>query len=118
MIEEPQVVVHEADEPDLVGHLLDADVLASEYGAEMDLVPFEADPSALRDRDRLVMERVVQLLQAATAPTVSPIGSRASQFMWIPSMWSLLSSPSVGLMLHRRASEKKAELVASWGVGP
>jgi hypothetical protein len=45
VIEEAQVVVHEADEPDLVGHLLDADVLAGEHGAEMDLLPPEADPA-------------------------------------------------------------------------
>jgi hypothetical protein len=37
VIEETQVVVHERDEPDITAHLLDADILAGEHGAEIDL---------------------------------------------------------------------------------
>ncbi len=68
MIEESQVIVHEADEPDVVGHLLDTDVLAGEYGAEMDLLTSEADPATLCDGDRPVIERIVELLKAVIAP--------------------------------------------------
>jgi hypothetical protein len=37
VIEETQVVVHEGDEPHIIAHLLDADILAGEHGAEIDL---------------------------------------------------------------------------------
>ena len=47
MIEEAQVVLHKADEPDFIANLLDADVLASEGGAEIDL---GAAGAAARDR--------------------------------------------------------------------
>ena len=68
MVEESQVIVHEADEPDFVGHLLDPDLLAGEDGAEMDLLTSEADPATLRDGERLVMEWLVELLKAVIAP--------------------------------------------------
>jgi hypothetical protein len=42
VIEEAEVVVHEADEPDFVSDLLDADVLTGEDLAEIDLAA--ADP--------------------------------------------------------------------------
>lgn len=65
MIEEAQVVVHEADQPDLVGDLFDADVLTGEHLAEVDLVPAEADTAAAGDGDGAIVEGVVDRVEAA-----------------------------------------------------
>ena len=61
MIEEAQVIFHKADEPDFIADLLNADVLAGEDGAEVDLPFAEADTAALGDGDGAVVERVVKL---------------------------------------------------------
>ena len=68
MVEIAQVVVHKADQPDVVADLLDADVLPGEDAAEIDLLPVEADAAAARDGDGFVVERIVEFAQA-------PIGS-------------------------------------------
>jgi len=41
--------VHEADEPDTVRDLSDADQLAGEDGADVDFSPFVAKATAVRD---------------------------------------------------------------------
>ena len=41
MIEVAEIVIHEADEPNLLADLLDADALAGEDGAEIDLLAIE-----------------------------------------------------------------------------
>jgi hypothetical protein len=41
--------VHKADQPDFIADLLDADVLAGEQGAEIDLSASEADTATLCD---------------------------------------------------------------------
>ena len=46
LVEEPQVVAHKAHQPDLVGNFLDADVLAGEYDAQVDLAVPHADAPA------------------------------------------------------------------------
>lgn len=51
MVEEAQIVLHEADKPDLVVDLLDADFLAGEYRAEVNFPSSEADAAALRGCD-------------------------------------------------------------------
>jgi hypothetical protein len=43
VVEVAEIIVHEGDEPDLIAHLPDADTLASEYRAEIDFLPIEAD---------------------------------------------------------------------------
>src|SRR5207247_10192215 len=65
VIEEPQVVVHKADEPDFIAHLLDPDILAGEDGAQMDLSAPEADAATLGDGDGSLVERVVKLAKPA-----------------------------------------------------
>ena len=50
VIEEAQVVFHEANEPYFIAHLLDADVLAGEHGAEIDFAPADADAAAFLQR--------------------------------------------------------------------
>ena len=55
----------QADEPDVLAHLLDADALAGEDGAEVDLPSIEADTPARGDGDSFVVERVIELRQAS-----------------------------------------------------
>jgi hypothetical protein len=64
-VEIPQVIIHEGDEPNVVTHLLGADVLASEYCAEIYFLPIEADAAACGHSDGLVVERVIDLRQAS-----------------------------------------------------
>ena len=61
MIEEAEVVVHEADEPDFVGDLFDADVLAGEDLAEIDLAATDADAPAARNGDGAIVEGILEL---------------------------------------------------------
>ena len=53
--------MHEADQPDLVGDLFDADGLSGEHGAEVDLAIFEADATAAGDDVAVVVERVLEV---------------------------------------------------------
>ena len=61
MIEEPQVVIHKAQESDSFADFLHSDFLPGEGSAEIDLSSPEADPATLGDGDGSVVERVVQL---------------------------------------------------------
>lgn len=53
VVEVSQIVVHEADEPDVVAGLLDADGLSVEDGTEIDLALMEANTAACGDDQRL-----------------------------------------------------------------
>jgi len=53
--------VHEADQPDLLGDLADADGLTGEDLAEVDFSAIEADATAASDRDRPIMEGVLEI---------------------------------------------------------
>ena len=46
MVEVSEIKVHKADQRNLIAHLLDADALAGEHDAEIDLAAIEADASA------------------------------------------------------------------------
>ena len=65
VVEVSQIVVHEGDEPDSVVGLADADILAGEDGTEIDLSLFVADAAAGGDGHGLVVERIIELRQAA-----------------------------------------------------
>ena len=65
MVEIAQIIVHEADEPNLLADLLDADALAGEDGAEIDLAAIEADAPACGHGGGPVVERVIELRQAS-----------------------------------------------------
>ena len=43
MVAVTEIMLHEADEPDVLAHLFDADALASEDGAEIDFASIKAD---------------------------------------------------------------------------
>jgi len=51
--------VHKADKPDLVSDLPDADILAGEYRAEVDLAVSDADTATLGDPDGPVVEGII-----------------------------------------------------------
>ena len=63
MIEEAYIIVHEADKPDVVGDLSYAHGLAGKDGAEVDLLPLDADAPALGDLDGALVEWVLRGLQ-------------------------------------------------------
>jgi hypothetical protein len=60
----PQIVIHEADEPDALVDLFDADRLSSQASAQVDFLAVQTQPSAVGDDDCLVMKRVVEILNA------------------------------------------------------
>ena len=68
MIEVSEIVVHEADEPDFIGDLLDADLLAGEDGAQVDFPAFVTDPAATGDSGGEVMDRIVEIAQSFVGP--------------------------------------------------
>ena len=61
IIEVAEIVVHEADEPNLFTDLLDPHVLARERPAEVNLSSRVADAAAPGDGDGPIMARIVQL---------------------------------------------------------
>ena len=94
MVEEAQIIVHKADQPDLIRDLLDADFLASEDGAEVDFLPPEADPAALGDGDGPVVERVLEVRESAIGSCRGPV-----QLSGIPHAKSLVR-PFVVVQAH------------------
>ena len=64
IIEIAQVVVHEADLPNALLDLLDADLLPREDVTQIDRAPIEADPAAVRHDHAPVVEGTRELLQA------------------------------------------------------
>ena len=48
MYDVSEIVAHEADEPNAVVDLLDADALAGKHGRDVDFLPIEADAPATR----------------------------------------------------------------------
>ena len=64
VVEKPQVVMHEADEPDALADLFDAHGLTGERFAEADLFAIDAESAAASDGDRLVVEGIVELTDA------------------------------------------------------
>ena len=65
VVEEAELVVHEADQPDAVGALFHSDALSSEALADIDLVLSDADAPAGGEGDGSVMERIVEFGPAA-----------------------------------------------------
>jgi hypothetical protein len=62
MIEEPQVVVHKPDHPDLLADLLDTDVLSSEDDTEIDFPAPDTQPFATGYGESTVVEGVLERL--------------------------------------------------------
>ena len=65
MVKVAEIIVHKADQPNLVADLFDAYALASEDLAEIDLLSIEADATACSHSDGSVVERIIELRQAA-----------------------------------------------------
>jgi hypothetical protein len=66
IVEEAQVVVHEADQPDVISDFSYPDALASKDLAEIDLASPEAQATALSHGDRHVVERIAELWEAGS----------------------------------------------------
>ena len=71
MVEVAEIIVHKADEPNLLADLLDADALAGEDGAEIDLLPIEADAPACGHGDGSVVEWVIEFGQASVDTVIT-----------------------------------------------
>ncbi len=65
MVEVAEIIVHKADEPNVLADLLDANALAGEDGAEIDLLAIEADAPACGHGDGSVVEGVIQVGQSS-----------------------------------------------------
>jgi hypothetical protein len=64
-IDVPEIVIHEADQPNTFFDFLDTHTLPRKDGAEIDFFAVEADPSAVGDVDGLVVKRIIKFRQAA-----------------------------------------------------
>src|SRR5260370_40421619 len=60
-----EVILHKADQPNLLADLLDADALAGEDRAEIDFLPIKADAPACGHGDGPVVEWVIKFQQAS-----------------------------------------------------
>ena len=63
-IDEAEIVVHEADDPNAVVDLLDAEALTGEHGSDVDALAMHADAAAGGDEDVAVVQRVCEVGQA------------------------------------------------------
>jgi hypothetical protein len=58
VVEVAEIIIHKADQPELVAHLFDADALTGEDNAEIDLLPIEANAAACGHGGGSVMQRM------------------------------------------------------------
>jgi hypothetical protein len=61
MVKDPQVVAHEAYEPDVLADFANADSLTGEHPTQIDLAPTDADAAAARDHQRAIVEGILQI---------------------------------------------------------
>ena len=61
VIKKPQIVMHEADQPDFVSDFFDANILTSKNLAQVDLTPSDANPATGGDGDGAIVKRVLQV---------------------------------------------------------
>lgn len=95
MIEVSEIVVHDADEPDALAHLFDADSLAGEDVAQVDLAPVVADAATVGDGGCPIVERIVEVAQAPVGPGRRGVElSRDPMPAW-PSSARIVYGPSV-----------------------
>jgi len=57
-VEVSKIIVHEADEPNAVVDFLDTELLASQYGGDVDPLAIKVEASTGGDDDAAVMERI------------------------------------------------------------
>jgi hypothetical protein len=63
-VEVSEIIAHEADEPNAVVDLLDAESLAGQHGGDVDPLAMPTEATASGDDDVAVMERIDQFRQA------------------------------------------------------
>jgi len=59
-----QVVIHKANQPDIIMHFFDADRLAGEDSTEVNLFATQTGPAAIGDDHDLVVEGIVDIGQS------------------------------------------------------
>ena len=65
VVEVAEIIIHKADQRELIAHLFDADALAGKDDTEIDLLPIEANATARRHRGGSVMEGIIEVWQAS-----------------------------------------------------
>jgi ABC-type uncharacterized transport system substrate-binding protein len=65
VVEVSEIIVHKADQPNLVAHLFDTNALAGEDDAEIDLAAIEADAAACGHGGGSIVEWIIELRQAS-----------------------------------------------------
>ena len=65
LVEVSEIIVHKADQPNLVAHLFDTNALAGEDDAEIDLAAIEADAAACGHGGGSIVERIIELRQTS-----------------------------------------------------
>src|SRR5215510_15205894 len=63
-IEVPKIIIHKADQPDVVVHFFDADSLSGRDRAEVDFLLAQTDAPAVGDHNDFVVEGIVDIRQA------------------------------------------------------
>lgn len=70
-IDEAEIVAHEADEPNTVVDLLDAEPLTGRYNRDIDALALNADWAAMGDQDLAIMAGIGQIGQPNKALTMA-----------------------------------------------
>jgi hypothetical protein len=71
-----EIIVHKADQPDTLVDFFDAHSLTCERSAEIDFLSENADPSAARNQNRPIVERIGDFSDAPILPRGSLIDWR------------------------------------------
>jgi len=59
-----QIIIHKADQPDVIVNFLDADRLAGKDGAEVNLFVAQAEAAAIGDDNDFVVEGIIDIGQS------------------------------------------------------
>ena len=81
-VKEAEIIVHEADEPDLVSDLSYPHILDGEHRAEVDLAPSDADPPALGHPHGAVTKVPSRYLAPLDLSNTVPTGQRMRWTGW------------------------------------
>ena len=89
-----QIIVHEADEPNVLAHLVDADALTGEDCAEVDFLPIEADAPARCDGGGWpIFASPYDISPSISRCLIAEIGARTGQMEWANAKELEIGSP-------------------------
>ncbi len=109
----PEVEVEEADQPDIAVDLADADELAGEHGAQVDLALADADSAAVVDAKRAVVEgihRLVGLVELARRGCIEFAGVGAAEALLRTHLLNIAPVMRMYMMRRGGAGEKPLEI--------